>query len=319
MRKEVTPPMTWRTVTKAGATVLAIACVAVGSLVTPATAQADVYTVGTGIAACNFAAGGVQVEFPDRTYDKPLRLELRTPEASRLKPLDTFYVVRATDVSLTTRGTTPVTSLAQPMRIAYTFNTIDHKRASRMNTDLPITRFRVGYWNEAQGTWQQLPSKIFWNGNEGIVEAESTLGTGLYSLIWTYEAEPLLSNLADDEIRLMVNYQQVKSAVAPYLKDGRTMVPLRIIGQELGAQVSWDTKESRIELVKGKDTLKLWVGQPKVLKNDEPLATNALSDTVVPEITQGSTFVPLRLVADALGATVNWEGKTRTVYIGTKQ
>jgi len=36
-----------------------------------------------------------------------------------------------------------------------------------------------------------------------------------------------------------------------------------------------------------------------------------------PFISDGRTFLPVRAIAETLGVDVNWDGETRTVYIGT--
>ncbi|MFZ2413496.1 MAG: copper amine oxidase N-terminal domain-containing protein, partial [Candidatus Cryosericum sp.] len=40
-----------------------------------------------------------------------------------------------------------------------------------------------------------------------------------------------------------------------------------------------------------------------------------LNSEVAPEIVGGRTFVPVRLIAETYGATVSWNGATRTVSV----
>ncbi|MDD2553215.1 MAG: NPCBM/NEW2 domain-containing protein [Desulfotomaculaceae bacterium] len=54
---------------------------------------------------------------------------------------------------------------------------------------------------------------------------------------------------ADNGIRIFVNGQQVTSDVQPFIQDGRTMVPLRVISEALGAEVAWDQDTQTVTIV----------------------------------------------------------------------
>jgi endo-1,4-beta-xylanase len=98
----------------------------------------------------------------------------------------------------------------------------------------------------------------------------------------------------------------VKSAtdVAPYISaEGRTMLPLRVISEALGATVSWSTLTRTVTVQKGAISLALVIGEP---------LPNGLGTPII----QGDrTFVPLRYIAQNLEANVVWHGDTRTVDI----
>ena len=52
------------------------------------------------------------------------------------------------------------------------------------------------------------------------------------------------------------------------------------------------------------------IGSTKAIINNKVVNLDA-----PPEIKDGRTFVPIRFVSEALGATVDWNEKTRTVMI----
>lgn len=52
----------------------------------------------------------------------------------------------------------------------------------------------------------------------------------------------------------------------------------------------------------------------KIIVNDREIK-NTQGVTII----EGSTMVPLRLIAETLGATVKWDGTSRTVYISNKK
>ncbi|MCL2577768.1 MAG: copper amine oxidase N-terminal domain-containing protein, partial [Defluviitaleaceae bacterium] len=90
---------------------------------------------------------------------------------------------------------------------------------------------------------------------------------------------------------------------APFISQERTMVPLRIIAEALNAEVGWDS-DTRTVIITGRgETINLVV--------DVPLP----DDMGTPVIVNGSTFVPVRYVSETLGATVQWDGENKAVYI----
>jgi len=91
--------------------------------------------------------------------------------------------------------------------------------------------------------------------------------------------------------------------VSPFISQGRTMVPLRIIAESLGAEVDWDSTTRTVIISGREETINLIV--------DVPLP----DDMGTPIIVNGITFVPVRYVSEKLGASVRWDGENNAVYI----
>ncbi len=101
--------------------------------------------------------------------------------------------------------------------------------------------------------------------------------------------------------------------VAPYIKSGRTYVPVRYLGYALGvaeADVVWDEASQKVTLTKGDNVVELTIGSATITVNGE-----AQTMDVAPEITNGRTMLPARYVAEGLGYVVGWDPGTRTVLI----
>lgn len=100
-----------------------------------------------------------------------------------------------------------------------------------------------------------------------------------------------------------VDNEAVIYDVAPVIRNDRTLVPIRIVTETLGGKVDWNgvTKEVTLN-IDGKE-IKMTVG--KTLEKYG----------VAPVIIDGRTFVPVRFVADELGATVAWDDATKTVTV----
>jgi hypothetical protein len=98
--------------------------------------------------------------------------------------------------------------------------------------------------------------------------------------------------------------------VAPYIKDSRTYVPMRYLGEILGAEVVWNDAARTVTLTKGKDVVVFTIGSTTYTVNGE-----AKTADVAPEITNSRTMLPARFVAEAFGAQVGWDAGTQTVLI----
>ncbi len=90
----------------------------------------------------------------------------------------------------------------------------------------------------------------------------------------------------------------------------RTLVPMRVIFEELGATVSWDNATETVTAVKDGKTIKLKIGSNIMTINGE---TKTLD--VSASIKNDRTMVPVRAVSEALGAKVEWDGVNSRVII----
>ena len=116
--------------------------------------------------------------------------------------------------------------------------------------------------------------------------------------------------MASTPITLEVNGSIITPSVAPVIENGTTLVPLRIISENLGAKVTWEMETQGILIEKENSAIKLEIGKTTVLVNNQ-----AKTMTLAPKIINGSTMVPVRFVSENLGVYVNWDGDSRTVQI----
>lgn len=124
------------------------------------------------------------------------------------------------------------------------------------------------------------------------------------------ESDQIVIELQIGSKSAYVNQKRQDLDVAPFTENGRTLVPFRFIGEALGAKVSWnqDTKKATYELAGTK--VEITIGTNIAVVNGK----NTSMD-VAPKIAGGRTFVPLRFVGEALGASVIWEAVTKKIII----
>jgi len=114
----------------------------------------------------------------------------------------------------------------------------------------------------------------------------------------------------NDEISVILDGRKLLFDQPPIIADGRTLVPLRAIFEGLGAEVLWDDATKTVTASKGGVELKLTIGENRYFKNG-----NAFEMDTAARIVNGRTLVPVRMVSENFGKTVNWDGNTKTVTI----
>ena len=98
--------------------------------------------------------------------------------------------------------------------------------------------------------------------------------------------------------------------VRPYIKDDRTMVPLRFLTEAMGAVVEYDSETRGVAVTLGDAVMALQIGEAGYTLNGQ-----AFSMDCAPEISADRTFVPVRFVSEALGKAVAWLSEERIVVI----
>lgn len=111
-------------------------------------------------------------------------------------------------------------------------------------------------------------------------------------------------------IHLVIGGTQVQSDVSPLIQNGRTLVPLRAVGEFLGATVSWNSKERSASVQLGATRIALTIGSGSALVDGRAVPLD-----VPAQIIEGRTMVPLRFIAESFGAEVRWDPGSRTVFI----
>lgn len=132
---------------------------------------------------------------------------------------------------------------------------------------------------------------------------------------------------AEDNINLVINGNVVQSDVSPVIENGRTLIPIRVISENLGYKVDWfdstqiisigyygmvknakDDKIFNILRLKVNDT-EMTVDNPKAGIN------NKINLEVAPKIINGRTMVPVRAISENMGWSIEWDENSKTVTV----
>ena len=111
-----------------------------------------------------------------------------------------------------------------------------------------------------------------------------------------------------DETELFINGEKIifsDYAVEPYDKEEGKMLPLRAVVENLGFDVLWNNNDQSIEVIKGADHYKLFIGRDEYILNGKAVASLGMA----PEIVDSRTFVPYTFFEKILKADVVIENK----------
>ena len=132
-------------------------------------------------------------------------------------------------------------------------------------------------------------------------------------LVLIFAQWPSSHSLATMPIKLIMDGKDITSLSSPIIENGRTLVPIRFIAEELESEVIWNEKDRTVAIEKD--------GTSVLLRIDSHLITYengdksyGLSD-VSPKIIDSRTYVPLRLVSNALGIGIEWDEANKFVSI----
>lgn len=138
-----------------------------------------------------------------------------------------------------------------------------------------------------------------------------TLSVQLYS--WNQRT---YTPASAEVVKLTLNGDPLTGDVPAMIRDGRTLVPIRLVGEALQAQVLWVQQTGQVILTKGEDVIVLTLDSATAIVNG---VSTPLPDGVPAQVVTYNgadrTMIPLRFVSEELGAQVEWDQATYTAHL----
>lgn len=146
-----------------------------------------------------------------------------------------------------------------------------------------------------------------------------------------------LNIFADNDIKLWIDGKYVTSDVSPVIENNRTLVPLRIVSENLGYDIDWDEETKDVTVTKLKENytdvytvLTFKIGEKnlhefnmkQIADNEDGEFYEVLTEPIskeldtAPKISNNRTLVPIRAIAENFGRNVTWDSVNKTVVIG---
>lgn len=116
---------------------------------------------------------------------------------------------------------------------------------------------------------------------------------------------------AAKEVKIEIDGKEMVPKDMPaVIIDGRTMLPMRQIAQELGCEVNWNEAAKQIYVMRGSDIVVFTVDSKTGYENGKEFTMD-----VPATIVNDRTMLPVRALADALHLNIKWDDPNRTVSI----
>ncbi|NQF14313.1 peptidoglycan DD-metalloendopeptidase family protein [Brevibacillus sp. HB1.3] len=114
-------------------------------------------------------------------------------------------------------------------------------------------------------------------------------------------------------ISVVVDGMGVHSDVSPIHRNGRMLVPIRVVAEATGSEVSYEAATQKVLLNKKSKHISLAIGSQTTYVDGKRLKMD-----VSPVIVNKRTLVPIRFISEAFGYQVQWDENTAVAYIQSK-
>ena len=125
-----------------------------------------------------------------------------------------------------------------------------------------------------------------------------------------------ISVTAENDITIKMDGEEIYCDQPPVIINDTTLVPLRAISEGMGYEVEWLEEDKSVTIIdNGKGG---GAGMTMYIGNTDLITGGGVKQMpVAPIIINDRTMVPIRVVAEVLLCTVEWDGENRAVNIFT--
>lgn len=113
-----------------------------------------------------------------------------------------------------------------------------------------------------------------------------------------------------DKTKVVYNNQILSFETPPVTESDRTLVPMRFLFEQMGAEVEWDSETQTATVTKGGDIISFAIDSHSANVN------NSIKAMDVPaRLINDKTMIPLRFLSEELGYTVDWNEENKLAVI----
>lgn len=158
------------------------------------------------------------------------------------------------------------------------------------------------------------------NVNEGystIASCNNLANGKIIAEVGDLKAEALLGNEAFNLLDLYINQstywlngKKYMTDQPPIIINSRTMIPLRLLAESLGGEVSWNSDDRIAEVQYQNNHLRLPIDKAEIVVNNQ----KNIIDTPA-QIINNRTMVPIRFISEALGMNIEYNATNNVVSV----
>ena len=100
--------------------------------------------------------------------------------------------------------------------------------------------------------------------------------------------------------------------VPPIIEDGSTLVPMRFLFEQMGADVEWDSETQTATATLDNKAVTFSIDNVNARINNKPAKMD-----VPARLVNGKTMVPLRFLSENMGYDVDWDADSRTAIVNS--
>lgn len=114
-----------------------------------------------------------------------------------------------------------------------------------------------------------------------------------------------------NSIKVFVNGKALDDDVVLVVENGRALVPIKFISEELGFDAKYIEKFGIVNIKKDDRNIEITIGSNKAKVNNKEVELD-----VKPFTKENMIFVPLRFISESLGEEVIWDEKNKIALVG---
>ncbi|MCM3627524.1 N-acetylmuramoyl-L-alanine amidase family protein [Paenibacillus glycanilyticus] len=111
--------------------------------------------------------------------------------------------------------------------------------------------------------------------------------------------------------KLYLNDQLLKPYDDPQIVNNYTLVPIRVVSENMGYEVNWSASTKTVTIHNGQNEIILTIDNNIALVNNQQVQMDMSA-----KLQKGrTTMIPVRFVSEQLGLTVKWEQTSQSVFL----
>jgi sugar lactone lactonase YvrE len=122
----------------------------------------------------------------------------------------------------------------------------------------------------------------------------------------------------NDQVKVVYGENVIAFDTAPELIDGRTMVPVRALSEEMGYSVEYSAMDQAVSLTKADVRIEFHIGDSEMIIDLEGSEEQVIKLDAATYIRNKRTYVPLRFFSEEFGLDVQWNQNNKTVILRDK-
>ena len=150
--------------------------------------------------------------------------------------------------------------------------------------------------------------RVFELGDEIVIED--------YRYYYTCNKEEVFSQLREklpnNPVYVKFNDDILGFDVPPIIEDGSTLVPMRFLFEQMGADVEWDSETQTATATLDNTVVTFSIDNINAEVNKTPAQMD-----VPARLVNGKTMVPLRFLSENMGYKVDWDADSRTAIVNS--